>query len=129
MPNLPDQFKPFKGPWCHSAEWNHSIDLNNKIVGIVGSGTSAVQIIPSIAPQVKELHVFQRRSAWVLPRAQFEFPTFVKTLFSYIPLFMTLYRTFVYLSNEFRYYAFQANSYFAKAGKFSKNGPAEAYEH
>ncbi|KAG4073235.1 hypothetical protein HA402_008581 [Bradysia odoriphaga] len=115
LPNIPNQFKSFQGPWCHSAEWDNSIDLNNKVVGIVGSGTSAVQIIPSIVPKVKELHVFQRRSAWVLPRQQFEFPTFVKTLFSFIPFFMTLYRTFLYLSLEFRYYAFKANSYFGKA--------------
>lgn len=117
LPNIPDQFTSFEGPWCHSAEWNHSIDLNGKIVGIVGSGTSAVQIIPSIAPAVKELHVFQRRSAWVLPRPQFEFPAFVKTLFSYMPIFMSMYRTIIYLTNEFRYYAFKANSFFGKAGK------------
>lgn len=117
LPNIPEQFKSFKGPWCHSAEWDKSIDLNDKVVGIVGSGTSAVQIIPSIAPKVKELHVFQRRSAWVIPKRQFEFPQYVRTLFSYIPFLMTLYRTFIYFSNEFTYYAFKANSFFAKTGK------------
>ncbi len=116
IPNIPDQFKTFKGPCTHSAVWDKSIDLNNKIVGVIGSGTSAVQIIPSIAPVVKELHVFQRRSAWVLPRQQFAVPTYVKTLFSYIPFLMTMFRTFLYLSAEFRYYAFKANSFFGKAG-------------
>lgn len=83
----------------------------------MGSGTSAVQIIPSIVPRVKELHVFQRRPAWVVPRQQFEFPGFVKKLFSYIPFFMLLYRTFIYVNNELRYYAFKANSKVAKLGE------------
>jgi len=114
LPHVPSEFKAFKGPWCHSAEWDHSIDLKNKVVGIVGSGTSAVQIIPSIVPDVKELHVFQRRPAWVVPRQQFEFSKFVKTLFAYIPFFMLLYRSYIYVKNEFRYYAFKANSNIAK---------------
>lgn len=117
LPNIPKQFETFKGPWCHSAVWDHSIDLDNKVVGIVGSGTSAVQIIPSIAKRVKELHVFQRRSAWVVPRHQFEFSQFVKTMFAYIPFLMLLYRLYIYLVNELNYYGFKTNSFLGKLGE------------
>lgn len=40
----------FKGPMLHSANWDYSIDLKGKKVGVIGSGSSAVQIVPSIQP-------------------------------------------------------------------------------
>jgi cation diffusion facilitator CzcD-associated flavoprotein CzcO len=60
VPKIPEEFLSFKGDMMHSAEWNSSVSLDNKVVGIVGSGASAIQIIPSIARQVKELRVYQR---------------------------------------------------------------------
>lgn len=60
VPNLPAQFKPFTKPKMHSAQWDPSIELKDKIVAIVGSGASAVQIIPEIVDKVKKLIVYQR---------------------------------------------------------------------
>jgi cyclohexanone monooxygenase len=59
LPNIPEQFQPFKGPIIHSAKWN-SCDLENKKVAVIGSGCSAVQIIPTIETKVKQLLSFQR---------------------------------------------------------------------
>jgi len=111
VPNVPSQFEAFKGPMTHSAEWDHSIKLDNKIVGIVGSGASAIQIIPNIASRVKELHVFQRKPAWVVYRQQWQFPEFLKTLFVYLPFLMLIYRAYLYLMNEIKHFTFKANSF------------------
>jgi len=58
----------FAGEAMHTARWNHAYDLTGKRVGVIGTGASAVQVVPSIAPQVAKLHVFQRTPAWVMPK-------------------------------------------------------------
>ncbi len=55
----------FKGKAMHTAEWDESYDYKGKRVGIIGTGASAVQIVPTIAPDVKRLSVFQRTPIWV----------------------------------------------------------------
>jgi 4-hydroxyacetophenone monooxygenase len=57
----------FAGPSFHSAEWDHDVDLNGKRVAVIGTGASAVQFIPEIAPEVGELLVFQRTPPWMAP--------------------------------------------------------------
>lgn len=58
----------FAGITMHTARWDHSVDLRGKRVGIIGTGASAVQVIPSIAPDVESLSVFQRTPIWCLPK-------------------------------------------------------------
>lgn len=58
----------FAGPVVHSAEWDPADPLAGKRVAVVGTGASAAQLVPAIAPEVERLHVFQRTPAWVLPR-------------------------------------------------------------
>ncbi|HEV7523733.1 MAG TPA: NAD(P)-binding domain-containing protein [Acidimicrobiia bacterium] len=57
----------FAGPSFHSAQWNHDLDLTDKRVAVIGTGASAVQFIPEIAPRVGELFVFQRTPPWLGP--------------------------------------------------------------
>jgi 4-hydroxyacetophenone monooxygenase len=57
----------FAGPSFHSARWDHTIDLRGKRVAVIGTGASAVQFIPEIAPNVGELLVFQRTPPWFGP--------------------------------------------------------------
>ncbi|MFC4115304.1 flavin-containing monooxygenase [Nonomuraea zeae] len=64
----------FRGPAFHSAEWDHSADLTGKRVAVVGTGASAVQFIPQLAPDVAELTVFQRTPPWVHPKPDFAIP-------------------------------------------------------
>ncbi|OAL32683.1 hypothetical protein AYO20_07841 [Fonsecaea nubica] len=63
-PNIPG-IDRFKGKIMHSAAWDDNVDLNDKKVAVVGGGSSAVQIIPSIQPYTKELHVFLRSPVWI----------------------------------------------------------------
>ena len=58
----------FAGTVMHSARWDHQEDLSGKRVAVVGTGASAVQIIPSIAPEVEHLTVLQRTPIWCLPK-------------------------------------------------------------
>ncbi|MFI8852633.1 flavin-containing monooxygenase [Streptomyces sp. NPDC053499] len=69
-PKLPDVpgLDSFEGKVFHSATWDHDYDLRGKRVAVIGTGASAIQIIPAIQPVVGELTVFQRTPAWVLPR-------------------------------------------------------------
>ncbi len=59
----------FAGVTMHTARWDHGQDLNGKRVAIIGTGASAVQVIPEIAPIVEHLNVFQRTPIWCFPKA------------------------------------------------------------
>ncbi len=69
-PNWPETpgLDSFPGPVFHSSRWDHDVDLAGKRVAVIGNGASAVQFVPEIAPQVAELHLFQRTPQWVLPK-------------------------------------------------------------
>ncbi len=58
----------FEGKTIHSARWDWDHDLAGETVGVIGSAASAVQLIPEIALEVGQLHVFQRTANWVLPK-------------------------------------------------------------
>jgi cation diffusion facilitator CzcD-associated flavoprotein CzcO len=58
----------FRGTVMHTARWDHDVDLTGKRVAIIGTGASAVQIIPVIASDVEHLTVFQRTPIWCLPK-------------------------------------------------------------
>src|SRR4029077_15975566 len=58
----------FAGPTMHTARWDHGAELHGRRVAIVGTGASAVQVIPTIAPEVAHLTVFQRTPIWCLPK-------------------------------------------------------------
>jgi cation diffusion facilitator CzcD-associated flavoprotein CzcO len=76
MPKLPDidGVDGFEGVTMHTARWDHGEDLTGKRVGIIGTGASAVQIIPEIAPIVSHLTVFQRTPIWCMPKLDVPLP-------------------------------------------------------
>ncbi len=69
-PALPeiDGIESFTGEIFHTARWKHDALLAGKRVGVIGTGASAVQVVPEIAPRVARLAVFQRTPAWVVPK-------------------------------------------------------------
>ena len=66
-PNIPG-IDDFRGTSFHSARWDHSHDLYGKRVGVIGIAASAIQFVPEIAPQVGQLHLYQRTANWVVPK-------------------------------------------------------------
>lgn len=64
IPGLED----FDGEWFHSARWDHDHDLEGRRVAVVGTGASAIQVVPAIAGRVGHLDLYQRTPAWIVPR-------------------------------------------------------------
>ncbi|MFF9146212.1 flavin-containing monooxygenase [Streptomyces sp. NPDC014861] len=69
-PRIPDVpgIDGFTGKVFHSARWDHDYDLRGKRVAMIGTGASAIQIVPAIQPEVAKLTLFQRTAPWVMPR-------------------------------------------------------------
>ncbi|MEU6057792.1 NAD(P)/FAD-dependent oxidoreductase [Streptomyces sp. NPDC047097] len=70
IPDVPglDGFREAGGRVFHSARWDHDYDLAGKRVAMIGTGASAIQIVPAVQPTVRKLTLFQRTPAWVMPR-------------------------------------------------------------
>ena len=104
VPQIPSikGLEKFKGKLFHSAQWDHNYDLNGKTVVSIGTGGSAIQYCPEIAPKVKQLYVFQRTPAWVIPRDERKYPDITKQAFDKVPGLRKLYRARLYWSNESR---------------------------
>lgn len=104
VPSIPNikGLDRFKGEVFHSAQWNHGYDLKGKTVVSIGTGGSAIQYAPEIAPEVKRLYVFQRTPAWVLPRNESAYARWEKQMFQRFPLIRRAYRSFLYWFNESR---------------------------
>jgi len=101
----------------HSAHWDSSVDLNNKTVAVIGSGSSAVQIIPAVAKHAKYLHCYQRSRTWVFPCPKNEYSRFTKWAFRYIPLVMRFYRWYQFWDHEQFHKVITANSTENKDGR------------
>lgn len=85
----------FRGPVFHTAEWPEGLDLTGKRVAVVGSGASAMQVVPAIAPTVSQLTVFQRSPQWIAPNDVYfsEIDDAVALLMERIPFYRAWYRT------------------------------------
>src|SRR3954447_5236168 len=75
----------FAGTTMHTARWDDSVDLRGRRVAVIGTGASAVQVIPSIAPRVAELTVFQRTPIWCLPKLDGPVPQSMKAALQWVP--------------------------------------------
>ncbi len=101
FPSVPGREK-FKGPQLHSALWDDSVPLEGKRVAVIGTGASAIQLVPALAPRVKQLTLFQRTPAWVLPREDAPISGFSKWLYRVAPWFMKFVRARIYARLESR---------------------------
>lgn len=101
-PALPDikGIEGFRGEIFHSARWNHDADLTGKRVAVIGTGASAIQIVPAIAGQTAHLDVYQRTAPWVLPRVDRAYTRLERLAFRYVPGFQQLSRLGQYLMRE-----------------------------
>ncbi|WP_280386854.1 flavin-containing monooxygenase [Nocardia wallacei] len=84
LPEIPG-VESFAGLTMHTSRWDHSQDLRGKRVAIIGTGASAVQVIPTIAPDVEQLVVFQRTPIWCLPRPDTTLPGPVRWAMRHLP--------------------------------------------
>ncbi|MGI5347071.1 flavin-containing monooxygenase [Streptomyces sp. CA-250714] len=75
----------FTGDIVHTAEWDTTLELAGRRVGLIGTGASAVQLVPEIAPRVAGLHVYQRTPIWLFPKPDIAVPELVRRLFRAAP--------------------------------------------
>jgi cation diffusion facilitator CzcD-associated flavoprotein CzcO len=96
-PNVPaiPGLRDFPGKVFHSARWDHEHDLRGERVAVVGTGASAIQFVPEIQPQVRELTLFQRTPQWVLPKPDRNLPDAQQRLLK-LPGMMPGLRTLLY---------------------------------
>ncbi|UFS96883.1 flavin-containing monooxygenase [Nocardia huaxiensis] len=82
VPRFPDipGLDGFAGQKMHSARWDHGIDLRGKRVAVIGTGASALQLIPEVADTAAHLDVYQRTPIWVGPRPDFATPPWLHWL-------------------------------------------------
>lgn len=93
----------FRGPTFHSARWDHDVDLTGKKVAVVGTGASAVQLIPEIAAKVGHLDVYQRTPAWVLPHIDRRVTRLERWVFRHLPVTQNVRRAVTYVISETRH--------------------------
>lgn len=102
IPSIPDieGIDTFEGATFHSAQWDHSVDITGKRVAVIGTGASAIQIVPEIVGDVAELQVYQRTPPWVMPRVNNAFPEWMRDMFSNVPGTRALMRAAIYWLHE-----------------------------
>ncbi|RLL21816.1 flavin-containing monooxygenase [Acinetobacter chengduensis] len=93
----------FTGDFFHSARWNHDVSLAGKRIAIVGSGASAIQIVPRMAEIASEMVVFQRSAPYVIPRPDYVYSEGQKQLFKRMPSEMEKLRQDIFWGGEFNF--------------------------
>lgn len=96
----------FEGRAFHSAEWDHGCDLNGKRVAVIGTGASAIQFVPQVAPKAAQLDLYQRTPPWIMPKPDRAITAVERWLFRKMPWLQNLYRQFIYWQLEGRVLGF-----------------------
>jgi cation diffusion facilitator CzcD-associated flavoprotein CzcO len=94
-PALPG-LERFEGRTFHTARWDHGDDLSGKRVALLGSGATAVQVVPSIQPKLAKLHLFQRTPPWVVPHMDHPVRPRLRALYRRVPALQGLSRAVIY---------------------------------
>ena len=101
-PKLPDieGIETFGGHLFHTAQWDHDVDLTGRRVAVIGTGASAIQVVPAIQPQVGHLDVYQRSAPWVIPKGDHPFSQKQRRRFRRFPFLLRAERAKIYYSHE-----------------------------
>lgn len=104
-PSIPDipGLESFPGPIFHSARWDHSADLEGVRVGVVGTGASAVQLVPELARTASHVALFQRTPAWIVPRDAHPYTDAERERFATHPGELASLRARLYAEGEARF--------------------------
>jgi cation diffusion facilitator CzcD-associated flavoprotein CzcO len=95
VPPLPG-LDSFEGPAFHTAQWRHDVDLTGKRVAVIGTGCSAIQVVPAIQPNALSVTVYQRSPGWTIPKMDYAYSERAKRLFERFPILQRLDRAAVF---------------------------------
>ncbi|HET6335460.1 MAG TPA: NAD(P)/FAD-dependent oxidoreductase [Polyangiales bacterium] len=98
----------FQGDAFHTARWNHGLDLTGKTVAVIGTGASAIQVVPAIASKVGALKLFQRTPPWIMPKPDREIGAKEQKMFEALPFTLNMARSKIYWTLESRLLGFVA---------------------
>ena len=115
VPRLPG-LETFAGTAFHSARWNHAYDLRGKRVAVIGTGASAIQIVPEIAPLAAQLTVYQRTAPYLNPRNNRTYAPWQQRLYARLPALQRAHRGFFYWLNELFGLSFLGNTTLNRLG-------------
>jgi cation diffusion facilitator CzcD-associated flavoprotein CzcO len=90
----------YEGHKIHSARWDHDYDFTGKRVAVIGTGASAVQIVPELVKKAEFVKVFQRTPGWVIPRVDIPIPSAAQALFAKVPAAQELARQLLFWGHE-----------------------------
>ena len=99
MPDLVEE-EPFSGTVMHTARWDHKVDLRDARVAVLGTGSTAAQLVPEVAKVAAKVYSVQRSPTWVLPKPDREYTAREKWMFANIPLAKKIYRARLWLRSE-----------------------------
>ncbi len=99
-PSIPG-LEDFGGTVFHTSRWNHDHDLRGERVALIGTGATAIQVGPRIAPLTSRLHVFQRTPPWIIPHPDRPIPAPVRRLYARAPALQRAARGAVYAMREY----------------------------
>jgi cation diffusion facilitator CzcD-associated flavoprotein CzcO len=122
-PTYPDirGLDSFAGTVMHSARWDHEHDLGGERVAVIGTGASAIQVVPAIQPVVDSVTVYQRTPAWVVPRTDHPVKPAMRRLYRFVPGLQRAVRAMLYLFREFLVIGMAKNRRFLKpVGKLAR---------
>jgi cation diffusion facilitator CzcD-associated flavoprotein CzcO len=118
-PKLPDieGIDDFGGHTFHSARWDHDVDLAGKRIAVIGTGASAIQIVPELQKVAAHVDVYQRTAPYVVPRNDRAYTRVERAVFKRVPALQKLYRTGLYWGKELLVPGFTINPKLALPAK------------
>jgi len=90
----------FEGPAFHTAQWRHDVELAGRRVAVVGTGCSAIQVVPAIQPIVEHVDVYQRSPGWTIPKMDHAYSERAQRLFARFPAVQRLDRAAIFAFME-----------------------------
>ncbi len=111
VPRYPDWsgLASFAGVCFHTARWEPEHDLSGKTVAVVGTGSTAVQVVPAIAPRAGQLYVYQREPGWIEPKREREFTPRELWFYRHVPLAQRAHRAWLFYRAMRRFKGFDVN--------------------
>jgi cation diffusion facilitator CzcD-associated flavoprotein CzcO len=90
----------FEGPAFHTARWRHDVELAGQRVAVVGTGCSAIQVVPAIQPIVEQVDVYQRSPGWTIPKMDYPYSERAQRLFERFPVLQRMDRAAIFAFME-----------------------------
>jgi cyclohexanone monooxygenase len=99
MPTLVEE-EPFSGTIVHTARWDHALDLTDKNVAVLGTGSTAAQLVPEVVKVASRVYSIQRSPTWIFPKPDRAYTEREKWVFAHVPFAKKVHRTRMWLRSE-----------------------------